>query len=118
MSNIFDLSSYQSINAVIFTFFSSTGVLVSLHKQKPGHEESSRNILTSRCSHGELNTEALQQVIAAKWAVDVINLQSGPHDLKIGKFCFDIFLTFFSNNMSGIVTEFHSALKLKKKIVQ
>ena len=87
MSNIFDLSSYQSINA-IFTFFSSTGVLVSLHKQQPGHEESSKNILTSRCSRGELNTEALQQVIAAKWAVDVINLQSGPHDLKIGKFFF------------------------------
>ena len=90
MSNIFDLSSYQSITIAIiiftFFFFSSTGVLVSLHKQQPGHEESSKNILTSRCSRGELNTEALQQVIAAKWAVDVINLQSGPHDLKIGKF--------------------------------
>ena len=70
-----------------FHFF-STGVLVSLHKQLPGHEESSKNkqnLLTSRCGHGQLNTEALQQVIAAKWAVDVINLQSGPHDLKIGK---------------------------------
>ena len=76
----------QCNNNFYFFFLSSTGVLVSLHKQQPGHEESSRNILTSRCSRGELNTEALQQVIAAKWAVDVINLQSGPHDLKIGKF--------------------------------
>ena len=28
---------------------------------------------------------SLQQVIAAKWAVDVINAQSGSQDLKIGK---------------------------------
>ena len=65
--------------------FCFSGVLVSLHKQQPGHEESSKHVLTSRCSHGQLNTEALQQVIAAKWAVDVINLQSGKNDLKIGK---------------------------------
>ena len=39
----------------------------------------------ARCGHGDLNEEALQQVIAAKWAVDVINAQSGPQDLKIGK---------------------------------
>lgn len=29
--------------------------------------------------------EAVQQVLAAKWAVDVINNQSLPHELKIGK---------------------------------
>ena len=28
---------------------------------------------------------SLKQVIAAKWAVDVINAQSGLQDLKIGK---------------------------------
>ena len=38
----------------------------------------------ARCGHGDLNVEALQQVVAAKWAVDVINAQSGPEDLKIG----------------------------------
>ena len=29
--------------------------------------------------------EAVQQVLAAKWAVDVINNQSLPHELKIGE---------------------------------
>ena len=34
---------------------------------------------------GELNMDMVQQVMAAKWAVDVINNQSLPHELKIGK---------------------------------
>ena len=34
---------------------------------------------------GPVNVDAVQQVIAAKWAVDVINNQSLPHELKIGK---------------------------------
>ena len=34
---------------------------------------------------GELNMETVQQVMAAKWAVDVINNQSLPHELNIGK---------------------------------
>ena len=32
-----------------------------------------------------INTGVLQQVVAAKWAADVINNQSLPHELKIGK---------------------------------
>ena len=35
---------------------------------------------------GPINIEAVQQIMAAKWAVDVINNQSKPHDLKIGKY--------------------------------
>ena len=34
---------------------------------------------------GQVNMEAVQQVLAAKWAVDVINNQSLPHELKIGE---------------------------------
>jgi len=38
---------------------------------------------TSGC--GTINIDAIQQVVAAKWAIDVINNQSLPHELKIGK---------------------------------
>ncbi len=34
---------------------------------------------------GPINVDALQQVMAAKWAVDVINNQSLPHELNIGE---------------------------------
>ena len=34
---------------------------------------------------GQINVEAVQQVLAAKWAVDVINNQSLPHELSIGE---------------------------------
>ena len=34
---------------------------------------------------GPINLEAVQQVLAAKWAIDVINNQSLPHEIKIGK---------------------------------
>ena len=34
---------------------------------------------------GQINVEAVQQVLAAKWAVDVINNQSLPHELTIGQ---------------------------------
>ena len=34
---------------------------------------------------GPINIEAVQQIMAAKWAIDVINNQSKPSDLKIGK---------------------------------
>ena len=62
---------------------------MSLHR-KPGNrsksvEAPSIDLGDARCGHGDLNKEALQQVIAAKWAVDVINAQSGENDLKIGK---------------------------------
>ena len=34
---------------------------------------------------GRLRMETVQLVLAAKWAVDVINNQSLPHELSIGK---------------------------------
>ena len=37
---------------------------------------------------GPINLEAVQQVLAAKWAIDVINNQSLPHEIKIGKYIF------------------------------
>ena len=37
---------------------------------------------------GPINLEAVQQVLAAKWAIDVINNQSLPHEIKIGKYVF------------------------------
>ena len=55
--------------------FLCTGVLVDLH-------DSPRNSSTA-CT--QINMEAVQQVLAAKWAVDVINNQSLPHELKIGE---------------------------------
>ena len=50
-------------------------MLVDLH-------DSPRN--SSLVCTGQVNMEAVQQVLAAKWAVDVINNQSLPHELKIG----------------------------------
>jgi hypothetical protein len=71
---------------VIFFFL---GVLVSLHRKPQNRSKSIEapniDLGDARCGHGELNKDALQQVIAAKWAVDVINAQSGSQDLKIGK---------------------------------
>ena len=58
--------------------------------QKSGRNSSVFDLGDARCGHGDLNEEALQQVIAAKWAVDVINAQSGPQDLKIGKSMIEI----------------------------
>ena len=58
---------------------------MSLHRQSSKSNLSDHlGIGVARCGHGDLNVEALQQVVAAKWAVDVINAQSGPEDLKIG----------------------------------
>ena len=48
------------------------GVLVDLHARDCGPGSS-------------LNLATVQQVLAAKWAVDVINNQSLPHELSIGK---------------------------------
>ena len=36
-----------------------------------------------RC--GPVNADAVQQVVAARWALDVINRQSLPHELRIGE---------------------------------
>ena len=72
---------------IFFLFF--PGVLVSLHRRPQNRSKSveapSIDLGDARCGHGDLNKDALQQVIAAKWAVDVINAQSGTNDLKIGK---------------------------------
>ena len=40
---------------------------------------------------GHINMEAVQQVLAAKWAIDVINNQSLPHELNIGKYIYGAF---------------------------
>ena len=48
------------------------GVLVDLHARDCG-------------SGSSLNLATVQQVLAAKWAVDVINNQSLPHELSIGE---------------------------------
>ena len=50
---------------------SDSGVLVDLHDRDGG-------------GCGRLNMETVQLVLAAKWAVDVINNQSLPHELSIG----------------------------------
>ena len=64
---------------LVFTLFSIifSGVLVNLH-----HSQAS-NGNTGEC--GLINIDAIQQVVAAKWAVDVINNQSLPHELRIGR---------------------------------
>ena len=54
-------------------------------KPKSGHpdvEIIDKNIGRQEC--GPINIEAVQQIMAAKWAVDVINNQSKANDLKIG----------------------------------
>lgn len=53
------------------TFFA--GILVNLH-----HSTNSR-----QC--GGINLDVVQQVVAAKWAVDIINNRSLSHEPKIGK---------------------------------
>ena len=58
---------------MMFLNITCLGVLVDLHEAGQKTE----------C--GELNMETVQQVMAAKWAVDVINNQSLPHELNIGK---------------------------------
>jgi hypothetical protein len=62
---------------LIFFFYCFSGVLVNLH-----HSQASTGN-TGEC--GLINIDAIQQVVAAKWAVDVINNQSLPHELRIGR---------------------------------
>lgn len=68
------------------------GVLVDLH-HKPEIKTSPDLNGVGNC--GKININAVQQVIAAKWAVDVINNQSKPQDLKIGKEIFSLHLYFY-----------------------
>jgi hypothetical protein len=66
---------------------SCSGLLVDLHDERgPGEEGSAAG--GGRC--GQINVEAVQQVLAAKWAVDVINNQSLPHELSIGQYHIEI----------------------------
>ena len=60
--------------------YSDPGVLVDLHDS-----------LAGECAR--LNMETVQLVLAAKWAVDVINNQSLPHELSIGKV--NIYMRYF-----------------------
>ena len=53
----------------VFNTFLVSGVLVDLHSEG--------------CR--QLNLDTVQQVMAAKWAVEVINNQSLPHELNIGE---------------------------------
>ena len=57
-------------------------------KGAPSKQSSSQKVSRQFRSNycGAINTEAVQQVLAAKWAIDVINNQSLPHEIKIGKY--------------------------------
>jgi hypothetical protein len=57
----------------------SAGLLVDLHEERGAGDPGGGR----QC--GQINVEAVQQVLAAKWAVDVINNQSLPHELTIGE---------------------------------
>ena len=63
-----------------------SAVLVDLHHPNPAANEVEGDLEgDGGDACGPVNVDAVQQVIAAKWAVDVINNQSLPHELKIGK---------------------------------
>jgi hypothetical protein len=67
---------------------SRPGLLVDLHDERGPGEEAGSAGGGGRC--GQINVEAVQQVLAAKWAVDVINNQSLPHELSIGEYRYHI----------------------------
>ena len=60
-------------------------MLVNLHHPP---KSLANEVASDLSSCGLINVDAVQQVLAAKWAIDVINNQSLPHELKIGKFDF------------------------------
>ena len=63
-----------------------SAVLVDLHHPNPAANDVEGDLEgDGGDACGPVNVDAVQQVIAAKWAVDVINNQSLPHELKIGK---------------------------------
>ena len=65
-------------NAKHFTFPKRKDISPSRTKTGKGFNGDGAN----QC--GPINLEAVQQVLAAKWAIDVINNQSLPHEIKIG----------------------------------
>eukprot|EP00094_Tigriopus_californicus_P007633 TCALIF_07350-PA protein Name:"Protein of unknown function" AED:0.14 eAED:0.14 QI:11/0.5/0/0.66/0.5/1/3/0/133 len=52
------------------------GLLANLHHAQ---EDSNGNIVC-----GNINTDVIQQILAAKWAADVINNKSLPYELHLG----------------------------------
>ena len=68
------------------SLFSSGPRKQSLRRPKSGSPDDGNTDSNKVVSHecGPINIEAVQQIMAAKWAVDVINNQSKPNDLKIG----------------------------------
>ena len=66
------------------SLFSSGPRKQSLRRPKSGSPDDGNTdkVVSHEC--GPINIEAVQQIMAAKWAVDVINNQSKPNDLKIG----------------------------------
>ena len=68
------------------TIFQRKGSLIT-HRNNAG--KTAASVGSKQC--GPINLEAVQQVLAAKWAIDVINNQSLPHEIKIGKYFFHYF---------------------------
>ena len=58
---------------------------MDLHHPNPAANDVDGGAVDLGDACGPVNVDSVQQVIAAKWAVDVINNQSLPHELKIGK---------------------------------
>ena len=57
---------------------------MNLH-HSPASSSSPESSSSSSRHCGSINTNVVQQVVAAKWATDVINNQSLPYELKIGE---------------------------------
>ena len=58
---------------------------ICCHRQCPCHAKCAGGCPCAGDDCGLINIDAIQQVVAAKWAIDVINNQSLPHELQIGK---------------------------------
>ena len=88
---------------IIQNIFFFSGVLVNLHHSPNAEsirddneanesdpssirQSDSNSIRKPDC--GFINIDSVQQIVAAKWAVDVINNQSLPNELKIGQSMF------------------------------
>ena len=54
---------------------------MDLHHPNPAANDVDGGAVDLGDACGPVNVDAVQQVIAAKWAVDVINNQSLPHEL-------------------------------------
>jgi hypothetical protein len=62
-----------------------SGVLVNLHHGPLPNGSSNVDNQAEISQCGFINIDSMQQVVAAKWAIDVINNQSLPNELKIGE---------------------------------